>query len=621
MCLHSKRNAVSFLACGILVVAILVLISSAWCQQPSSPRPNPKPGVPKSAKCLFLRHEVDRVTREGQEFVAGAPLASVRNAEDLATAGGTLADWATYVAATEVFAAKRTVLSLEAAACERNISLTNPLRLTEIDTRRANHVRRVTQRWQQLAGESGKEFGANIGSQVSAVYEAEIKSFYNNEAERFEDRDVGKDYPDLATLIRNSELDQNTKDFYDHAVRFLRYEEAGQLANALKGIDKEHGLDYPYMLRKALADRVALAKEKRDQLARAQTKERNTKMTRYAVESLAVLIVLAVLWIWSDRMRAKYRAFRTGAKRSPFWYGNAEWVFWEPGETVVLLQHKHLVPMTDREGGYRTISAWKGQEYKGRISYKTQFSTWTSDPILTSDGLAINLGLGIWWRIADAGTYVSKIASDYHEEDRHHNENLSEAAEFWIKKLAAGTLREEVNQLPAEKLISPYVQAYLRVRRGSEGELIPQGSALPNFSEQLDKAQYKLNQKTQPYGIEIERLEVQELILPRIYQDKLEAVRVAFLEPIQASAMTDAQVIALQGLASVIGPDKVGLIEILKHIDLSHVGMNPFTGTVPVVQPIFNTLERQTEKTLTAAQSYGGSVSLPPAPPTDDKAK
>lgn len=126
--------------------------------------------------------------------------------------------------------------------------------------------------------------------------------------------------------------------------------------------------------------------------------------------------------------------------------------------------------MMDPQGGYCAISPWKGQEYKGRISYKTQFSTWKSDPIITSDGLAINLAVGIWWRIANPGTFVSAIASDYHEGEQHRSENLGEAAEFWIKKLAAGTLREEVNQLPAEKLISPYVQAYLQVRRGPEGQ-------------------------------------------------------------------------------------------------------------------------------------------------------
>lgn len=334
-------------------------------------------------------------------------------------------------------------------------------------------------------------------------------------------------------------------------------------------------------------------------------------MIRYGIEAISLLLVLTALWIWTDRTRAKYRAFRRGLKRSPFWFGNAEWIFWEPGETVVLLERKRLVPMVDPRGGYCVISAWKEQEYKGRISYKTQFSTWTSDPILTSDGLAVHLGVGIWWKIIEAGTYISAIASDYHEEDRHSGENLGEAAEFWIKKLAAGTLREEVNQLPAEQLISPYVQAYLQVERGPEKEVVmPNTGGVPNFSQQLGKAQSKLSEKTLRYGIEIERLEVQELVLPPIYQQKLEAVRVAFLEPSQARALSEAQVIALRGLESIIGPEKVGLIEILKHVDSSRLGVNPFTGTIPIVQPIVNTLQDQTEKALSAGAPDGRA--LPP---------
>jgi len=535
--------------------------------------------------------------RDSQAFVDSAPLANVKKAEELAAHNGTPEDWAAYVAATEVFTARRTLLRQSIAACERNMALSATARLSEIEKLKTSHVRRAAERWRQLAGEQDKALEAGLATQVGVIYEAEARSFYNPEMSHFEDRDIGKDYPDLLALVRNSNLDQGTKGFIDVNAQLLRYEEAGQLADILRGTDKERGLDYAYILRRSLEERAATAAQKRDQLARQREKEQSKKMADYGLEVLVVFIILIVVWIWSDRARAKYRAFRTGAKRSPFWFGNAEWVLWEPGETVVLLQHKRLVPMMDSVGGYLTISAWKGQEFKGRISYKTRFSTWTSDPILTSDGLAVNLALGIWWRIANAGIYVSAISSDYHEGSEHHSEDLSEAAEIWIKKLAAGTLREEVNQLPAEKLISPYVQKYLQVQRGPEEELLPQ-DALPNFSQQLGTAQSKLNEKTLRYGIEIERLEVQELVLPRVYQEKLESVRVAFLQPIEARALTDAQVIALQGLASVIGKDKVGLIEVLKHVDLSRATVNPFTSVVPVLQPVFDTLQRQSERAL-----------------------
>src|SRR5665213_1856728 len=574
-CRSHSAFSIRFVVCSVLLV---FAARPVWPQQLKQ-----NAAAAESPNCEFLRSENRRISKEAQSFVENAPLANVKNLDSLTAANSTLADWVGYLGATEVFSARKTILRLEIAACERTGVLSDASRLSEIEVARANQVRRATTRWRAMAGDSGSEFEATLSAQIDTVYEVETKSFYSPAMKTFDDPDIGKDYPDLASAIQASALDQDTKVFYGKAAHLLRYDEAGQLENILRGVAQDRGLNYACITRKVLADRVAADAQRRDEIDKTISKERNDKMTTYAIEVGTALLLGGGLWIWSDRARAKLRAFRKGLKRSSFWFGNAEWIFWERGETVVLLERKRLVPMTDPQGGYRMISAWKEQEYKGRISYKTQFSTWQSDPILTSDGLAVHLGVGIWWKIIDAGKYVSAIASDYHEEDHHIGENLGEAAEFWIKKLAAGTLREEINQLPAEQLISPYVPAYLQVGRGPEKEvLMPGTNGVPNFSQQLGKAQLKLSEKTIRYGIEIERLEVQELILPPIYQQKLEAVRVAFLEPSQARALSEAQVIALQGLAGVIGPEKVGLIEILKHVKTSQLGMSPFTGTVPV---------------------------------------
>lgn len=310
--------------------------------------------------------------------------------------------------------------------------------------------------------------------------------------------------------------------------------------------------------------------------------------------------LLAVIYVYGSYARAKYKAFRTGVLRVPIWAGFAELILWEPGETVVLLKNKRMIPMSDPAGGYRVISALRGEEYKGRINYKTNFLTYTSDPILTSDGLSVNLALGIWWKIQDSNLYLSKISSDYHAGQRHFDQGLAEAAEYWIKSLAGGTLRENINKLPTEKLISPYVQAYIQVAEGKSEQPLPQ------FSDLLDQARQQLNEKTARYGIEVERIEVQELRLPEAYQSKLEAVRVAFLKPYKAKADTSAQVIALEGLASVIGREKVGLIEILKHIDFPKTVMQPTLvspAVAPLLQPIANAVQQQAERALSPKES------------------
>src|SRR5271157_3381985 len=239
MAAHLNPRAVVFQVCGILFIAVCL---PAWSQK-SNPHPSQKK-VAVKPKCAFLRSEERRIMKEGQEFVDSAPLASVNSLEDLAAANGTVSDWAAYVGATEVFSARRGLVGLEFSACERGVALSDPARLSEIERMRTAHVRRAAQRWQNLAGEQGNELEAGLDAKINAVYEAETKSFYNSVSENFEDRDIGKDYSDLPSLIQNSALDQGTKDFYKGAVSFLRYEEAGRLTNALKGLDKEQGLNY-----------------------------------------------------------------------------------------------------------------------------------------------------------------------------------------------------------------------------------------------------------------------------------------------------------------------------------------------------------------------------------------
>jgi len=627
MPLLKTRNVI-----GLSASLLLILFSTTLFAQTSSVQRPPKV-TPRNPKCVFLRHEAQRIGREEQDFVNASKFTGLKNTDDLAIAGGTLPEWGNYIGTTEVFAAREGFLRMAASACDKKINLSNPERLNGISKMREAHVKRLTERWQRLAGDAGKDLQASVIAQLGSAYDAETKSFYNTELRQFDDPDIGKDYPDLLTGLRNSALDQNTKNFYNDNARFLQYEEAGQLSNILKGIDTQHGLDYAYLLRKKLSDRASTAAQLRDQVSRQQEKDLKSTMSTYAIEASAAILAIILLWVWSDRARAKFRGIRTGATRVPFWGGNFEWVFWEPGETVVLLQHKRLVPMMNPHGGYCTISAWKGQEYKGKISYKTQFSTWTSDPILTSDGLAVNLGLSVWWKIADAGKFVSGVAADYHEDNKHYGSPslavaqesqiskdasdywTKEAAEFWIRKLAAGTLREQINQLPAEKLISPHVQSYIQIARGQDGGSGAGIRPVPNFSDQLGNTKTELNKKALDYGITIEKLEVQELILPPVYQKKLEAVRVAFLEPTQQTALTEAQKIALRGLADVIGEDKVGLIEVLKHVDLSRVSMNPFTGVIPIAQPIVDNLQQQTEKALPSSSSRGAAANaaLPPA--------
>ena len=473
----------------------------------------------------------------------------------------------------------------------------------------------------RLTGSEEDSFSQNIVSRLNALYDDEARSFYNTDTSNTHlDLDIIKDYPELITLIEASSLPAEQKTFLVQNSRHIRYEEAGRLYNILKGIDPNGTLGYAYTLRKSLTERAQLAslssQAEAAKLAEQAARERANIMLWVWIGVLVILVSLVGgLVFLNGKKYAKYKAIREGKLRMPYWWGTKELILWEPGEAVVLLREKKLVAMVDATGGYTSISAWSGEEYKGRITYKTQMMEYTSDTIHTSDGVTVNLDLGILWQIQNPNTYVSRIAADYHHNGTHegqprnytddprgekyYDRKLTETAEKWIRLLAGSTLREHICQLSVAKLISPYVQTYIH-----QYFQIAPDSASQKFDYRmpttLDDARVALNAKTMEYGICIEKLEANGLKLPQNLQDKLQTVRLSFLQPAQATAETQAkriektglnevQLQALRGLADIIGKDNVAKIEFLKAIGLAKIPFTaPYAPPFAVVQSLFS---------------------------------
>jgi regulator of protease activity HflC (stomatin/prohibitin superfamily) len=495
----------------------------------------------------------------------------------------------------------------------------------------------------QLGGTQDDEMCRVIVNRVNRVYDDEAKSFYNFDTVKFPlDTDVLKDYPNILSLLQASSLPVEQKLFFQENARYLKYEEAGRLFDILSGTDKEDTLlGYAYSLRKLLAERAQranlLAQEESVRVAgkRAAVIGGIMSWVWFTGALVLVLVVLVVVFRQGKRY-AKFRAIRTGQLRIPYWWGLMELLLWEPGEAIVLLRNKKLVAMADATGGYTSISAWSGEEYKGRITYKSQLMRYTSDPIHTSDGVVVNLDLGVWWHIQNPNLYVSRIAADYHADGTHHGKlrgytdrptgdkyfdaKLQETAEEWIRVLAGSSLREHLCQLTAAKLISPYIQSYIhRYFDPSENE----ASEYKNrMSTVLGEAAEALNGKTNEYGIRVERVEVQELKLPTNLQSKLETVRLSFLEPARSSAETEAKTIerkglsqaqlaALSGLADIIGKDGVAKIEFLKALGVARI---PF---VAPKAPPFSALQTVFANPQSVLSSEPPEPTIPPLSSAD----
>lgn len=581
-------------------------------QKRTSPRSDPK--------CSFLRSEYRRLDDEAQASADASQFGKGAKISDLGSLGATVDQLAESVAVSEEFAAKLSVLQMEIRSCDKGEALSSLTRLPFIDVTRQKHLLGAKTRWARLGGSDEDPQFAVISARINAVYDSEAKSFYNSDSVHANlDPDVVKDYPELLSLIEGSGLPPEQKRFLTEHSQFINYEEAGRLSNILRAIELDGSLMYAYTLRASLAERAKQAERTAQDLAAEQSREAARRMegvmTWVWLASSVVLALCGALIVFANTKRyAKYKAIRDGKLLVPYWFGTKKLVLWEPGDAVVLLRDKKLVAMGDPTGGYASISPWDGEEYKGRITYKSQLKTYVSDSIHTSDGVPVKFELGIGWHIQNPNTYISRLAADYHQDEAHEGEprghsetmnprsenyydgKLKETAEKWIELLAGSTLREHICQLTVAKLISPYVQSYVDhyFQHSSDSTVKYERGTTTTLSEALAA----LNVKTREYGIGVQNLEIKNLHLPPNLEQKLQAVRLSFLEPPKSMAETEAkaieqrgltqtQVEALRGLADVIGRDSAAKIEFIKAIGLAKIPfVAPYAPPFSVMQSI-----------------------------------
>jgi hypothetical protein len=133
------------------------------------------------------------------------------------------------------------------------------------------------------------------------------------------------------------------------------------------------------------------------------------------------------------------------------------------------------------------------------------------------------------------------------------------------------------------------------------------------FARDIEATRASLDAKTRAYGINVERIEVQELELPADFQKTIEEMRRAHIEPglanlestayaIRANAKTDVEMRRLGMLADVIGKPAVATKEILKEVDMGAVA-NPLISMMPVLQPFTEAVKKATLAGLAGSQS------------------
>ena len=224
----------------------------------------------ENPKCLFLKGELTKVK--------GAPM----GASGSSTPGDRPAR----------FLAEATAGILEGkiASCTKGEKLLSAGRLRRIEAARMKQVEQVRQELQGAAADA-------VVDRLNRLYEEEAKSFFNQDAVKIAvlDRDVFKDFPDVLRVLQESSLDEGQKAAIVKNFRYIKYEEAGRLHNSLRGIDKDTGATFPYILRGELADRAEaeIKQREKDEKTQAENLKKAQLQARLTL-SISMIVVVAL---------------------------------------------------------------------------------------------------------------------------------------------------------------------------------------------------------------------------------------------------------------------------------------------------------------------------------------
>jgi len=298
---------------------------------------------------------------------------------------------------------------------------------------------------------------------------------------------------------------------------------------------------------------------------------------------------------------AKAHAIRTHKHEVNLFFGMAKLVLWEANEGLVLLKNKQvnqIIYGPEDGGGTKYIFPLLGEEVRIREAVTLKLTQFEDGKVLTRDSIQVFLKVAFWWRVSDLEKYYASVDKQVHMvSDTYRKDQIVDvlpadtaspkegAAETWLLTIAESCIRKLVSQTSIASLISKSAMRYLhipekhRVLVGTSEE-IPMG--LPASSKSArskvspatdagtpdvlaDEVRAMLAPRVGEYGLEIDRVEVQEVRLPEGVQTAIDDLYEAMLLPARTEQESIAQRMRLQAVADVLGVEMAGLDEVLKN--------------------------------------------------------
>jgi regulator of protease activity HflC (stomatin/prohibitin superfamily) len=367
-----------------------------------------------------------------------------------------------------------------------------------------------------------------------------------------------------------------------------------------------------------------------------------------------LLVVVAFVVGGLQVLLAKSTAIRKRKNQVNLFWGLVKLVLWEANEGLVFLKNKRIsdVVFGPKEGGgTKYIYPIFGEELRVRVPLTLKLTRFQDQNVLTRESTRLFMKVAIWWRVQDLERYYYLIDKQVHvmtdeparggildvlpADDRQAQQD---AAETWILTLAESCIRKLVSQSTTALVVSKNALSYMHIEDqvrpavyGSGGSQEKSGTRLrparATTSQEravpetlADEIHAMLEPKAEEYGLEIDRVEVQEVRLPQELQEALDRLFRSHLLPAQSEQESKARQIELQAVANVLGVESVALSEVMKQFR----GSTYIGGFPKFVEALFaksfanapagdNLLSGQADSRAAPALPDRGPVELPEA--------
>lgn len=299
----------------------------------------------------------------------------------------------------------------------------------------------------------------------------------------------------------------------------------------------------------------------------------------------------------------KQRAIAERGRPVPLLFGFAQLIAWEQNEGLIFMRDKRIretIYGPKHGGGFRMIYPILGEECRAKVPLTLQLTWFRDERVLTRESIQMVVKVAFWWKVSDLEAYFFRIDQEAHslrDRDvpgggarvvaRPTARGRLASAELWLRTDVEASLRRLISDTSTFLIVSKRAASHLHA--GADGPSSPDDlhPATPDvLARHLEE---DLRKKVKTYGLELERVEVQEVQLPPAIQQAVDEVWIASTQPTKSRHEAEALRQRLEVLCNLMGREAVGVSEIVSKLPPGTYMNNPLSIVADLIDRLAKT--------------------------------